>query len=166
MSADTWIHLPDALVEDFVEGRLSDLDAVRVATHADDCAMCRNRLAAAEPLTSLFASCDEPDVPADLAARVIAALDAPPPAERPVAPGIAAGLAVAAIAVLVLLGSPGELVAGGQIVWQALGSTLRAVELPVALVTPVWMAAAMATFAAAAVTARRLEGGPRQASWR
>lgn len=163
-----WLHVPDALLGRFVAGDLhSDLhsdDAMAVANHLDDCAICQARVAALDPLAQAFASVDDPVTPPQLMAQVVEhALGQHQPTDTTI-PAVGAGLAVAAMAVLVLTGAPGELLGGLQALGSAFGAVLRAVEIPVAVITPIWAAAAMFTFAAAAVATRRLELG--RAAWR
>lgn len=161
----SWTHLPDDVLARFVAGDLDTLESVRVALHLDECPACAARASAAEPLAQAFASLDDPLPPLDLAPAVVErALAQRPRPERTPAPLVAGGLLVAALAVLVLLGAPGELWARAHTILAAAGSVARSTDLPVGLVTPIWAAAAMFTFAAAAMTGRRLEQGAR--AWR
>lgn len=154
-----WLHVPDALLASFAAGELDDDQAVAVALHIDDCAACQARATAAEPLARAFASVGDPPVPAELVQVVLAraSREAAPPGA--VVPAVGAGLAAAALLVLVLTGAPGQLVDSFSVLLRATDAVLGAVELPVAVITPIWAAAAMFTFAAAAVMVRRLELG-------
>ena len=154
-----WLHVPEPLLRRFVDGELSEPEAVAVALHLDDCPACAGRALAAEPLAAAFASVADPVVPPQLLPDVQARLardQAGPPAS---VPALVAGLSAAAVLVFVVLGAPGQLLAGISALLSAAGALLRAVEVPMSVVAPVWLAAAMLTFAAAAVTARRLELG-------
>jgi len=158
-----WLHVPEALLRRFVAGELPEEDAITVALHVDDCPACAGRALAAEPMAMAFSAALSQDTDLVLPPKLLPEIRsrlareaAGPPAS---VPALVAGLSAAALLLFLLLGAPGELLAGLSALAAASGAVLRAVELPVSLVTPVWLAAAMLTFAAAAVTARRLELG-------
>ena len=152
-----WLHVPEAMLARFVSGELDEDQAVQVALHVDDCPACRARAAAAEPLQAAFAAAVEVEPPAALMEAIVAQAATSSRGADTTTPVVVAGLAAAAVAVLVLAGAPGEVLAGLGGLASAFGAVLRAVELPVAAITPIWLAAAMFTFAAATMTARRLE---------
>ncbi len=145
-----------------------EAEAVRIALHLDDCPACAARAAAAEPLAHVFASDDAPAVPADLVAAVLVAVDAPEaPREAPrfrhtAEVAVASSLLVAAFALLVLLGAPGELLVGGLALVGALAATgaslAASMASPVATATfiaGVGLAASVATVRNRATRARR-----------
>lgn len=160
----SWTHVPDALLARFVDGELETLDAVKVAVHLDGCPACAARAAAAEPLGQAFASIDDPVPPPDLAPAIVAAALDPGAGLATRTPAVAAGLVAAGALIMVGLGAPAELWGGLQALAAAVGSVARTVDLPVGWITPIWATAAMFTFAAAAMTARRLEHGT--SAWR
>ncbi len=153
----SWTHLHDSLLLRFVDGRLDDQEAVEVARHLDDCPACAARATAAEPLAQAFASVDDPDLPQDLVTTIVATARQRPAVAFPREPAVAAGLAAVAGLVFLGLGAPTELAATLGLLGDALGTVLRTVDLPLAIVTPFWAAAAMFTFAVAGMTARRFE---------
>ncbi|MCK6506387.1 zf-HC2 domain-containing protein, partial [Myxococcota bacterium] len=153
-----WLHVPEAMLTRFLAGELDDEAAGQVGLHLDDCPHCRGRVEAVDPLTRLLASAPVPEVPPALARAVVARARRPDAASDTTTPVVVVGLAAAAIAVFALAGAPGELLSSLASLGSAAAALARAVELPVAFVTPVWLAAAVLTFAAAAVTARRLDG--------
>ena len=154
-----WLHVPDAMLSRFVAGELDDDSAGQVALHLDDCPHCRARVEVADPVHALLAAAPVPEAPPALIHAVVQRARRPAVGADTTTPVLVVGLAAAAAAVFVLAGAPGELAAGLASVWAAMGAVLRAVELPVAVITPVWLAAAVLVFAAAAVTARRIDRG-------
>ncbi len=160
----TWTHVPQALLQRFVDGRLPDAVAIDVALHIDDCPACAARATAAEPLAQALASIDDPEPPLDLLASIEHQARRPATVIDGREPAIAGALLVASALVFGLAGAPTQVASVLSTLTDALATVLRTVEAPLILVAPVWAAAAMLTFAAAAMTARRLE--PRTASWR
>ena len=67
-------HVPDALMQQFVEGEVDDSVAVAVALHLDACPACATRAAAIEPLASVFAASEDPRVPVGLVESIAGTL--------------------------------------------------------------------------------------------
>jgi hypothetical protein len=103
-------HIPEALLESFVEGVLGDDAAVDVALHLDACPSCAARAAGLEPLALAFAVTPDPVVPSGLVAAALAAASEPAPVAVRVAPNaeiaIGGGMLTAAATMLALLGDP------------------------------------------------------------
>lgn len=59
-------HLSDEILRRFTDGAIQGPVAIEVADHLDECTACANRAALLDPLTSAFASVDEPTPPAAL----------------------------------------------------------------------------------------------------
>jgi anti-sigma factor RsiW len=59
-------HLTDPLVQDFIDGDLTDAVAVQLAEHLDHCPHCSARVAHAEPLAAAFAEVQDPPLPEGL----------------------------------------------------------------------------------------------------
>jgi hypothetical protein len=98
-------HVDDELLEAFALGALGERTAVLVAEHLDACPGCANRARLADPLSTAFASFDDPVVPPDLVTAILAAETARPPvpwAEL----AVAAGLVLAAAGVAWRLAGP------------------------------------------------------------
>jgi anti-sigma factor RsiW len=98
-------HVPDDLLDSFVEGDMGEHLAVHIAEHLDECAACATRAAAMEPMASAFASMDDPEPPATLAASALAAASV---AERPPTAELTVGFALLACAgaLVILAGNP------------------------------------------------------------
>jgi predicted anti-sigma-YlaC factor YlaD len=94
-------HVPEDLLQAFVEGEVGEQLAVHIAGHLDECPACATRAAGLEPLAAAFAAMSDPVTPPDLAARVLAR--AAEPERLPVAE-IAVGAALLMVAALLLLG--------------------------------------------------------------
>lgn len=154
-------HVPDALMDRFIEGDLDDALAAEIATHLDACPRCATRASHLEPLSAYFASADDPEVPPSLVAEVLAALD------RPVRPGpepaIAAGLLALALVALIAGGSPTELPVAAFKIALALAAAGEAVSgLGMALYPFVPLLAALALLGST-LLARSLELSRRSA---
>ena len=169
----TWSHPPSALLAAFATGVLDEAqedEGIRVALHLDDCPACAAQAASLDPMAHVFASVDAPVVPEDLAAAVLSAADAPTVRldtrrfRHTAELAVAASLLVAAFALFVMLGAPGELLVGGVALAGALAAT--AVSLAASVASPV----ATATFiagvglAASVVTVRNRSTRPRRAA--
>jgi anti-sigma factor RsiW len=155
-----WLHPPDELLRRFLQGELEEGPAVAVALHLDDCPACQARRDGLDPLADALAALPPPEPPAELIAEVVERALAREPTRRvgALVPALGSGMAVAAALVFALGGGPGALFADLGALGSAALALLDVVELPVALLTPVWAAVAILAFAAAAMTARRLEG--------
>ena len=121
-------HVPEDLLQAFVEGEVGEQLAVHIAGHLDECPSCATRAAGLEPLAAAFAAVSDPVPPADLAARVLARADEP---ERlPLAEiGVGAGLLLVAALLLLGIDSPLSLAADAGValsVVTAVGRTVSA----------------------------------------
>ena len=70
-------HVPNELLQAFVDGEVSEQIAVHVATHLDGCPACATRAAGLEPLAAAFAAVEDPVAPDGLKESVLALLDRP-----------------------------------------------------------------------------------------
>lgn len=142
-------HVPDDLLQNFVDGEIDEQLAVHIAEHVDSCPSCSTRAAGLEPLGIAFAAASDPTPPPDLAARILAAAEEP---ERLPLPEIGIGLALLASAAVLAgvgTGDPLTLVADLVVAAQALAAMGRGIGV------------AMGSFqlALAATTAFALAGG-------
>ena len=64
-------HVPDDILNAFVEGEVGEQLAVHIAEHLDSCPACGTRAATLEPLSLAFAALDDPVVPPDLADSIV-----------------------------------------------------------------------------------------------
>lgn len=94
-------HVPDDLLQSFVEGDVGEQLAVHIAEHLDACPACATRAAGLEPLAAAFAAIADPVAPPDLARRVLEAVERP---ERAPLGEIAVGLALLAASGLLAVG--------------------------------------------------------------
>lgn len=154
-----WLHPPDELLRAFVDEALDEAAAVQLAVHLDDCPQCQRRLQAVDSLGAMLATGAEPQPPPELVHQAlrVARQGQGPGRVNPLVPALGSGMAVAAAVVFVLAGRPGALFSDLGALASAGLAIADAVELPLAMVTPVWAALAVLAFAAAAMTARRLE---------
>ncbi len=72
-------HVPDGLLQAFVDGEVGEQLAVHIAEHIDSCPGCSTRATALEPLAAAFAAMEDPVPPSDLAMSVLATLGEPEP---------------------------------------------------------------------------------------
>ena len=138
-------HVPNDLLTAFVEGDVGEQLAVHIAEHLDECPGCLNVAAGMEPLNAAFAAMDDPEVPADLVARVLAQADAPeslPLTEL----GISAVLLSTAGLVAVLFGKPVAMATDLGLVLAALGDGLRVVAIGLTGSGPALALTALACF--------------------
>ncbi|MEM6929649.1 MAG: zf-HC2 domain-containing protein [Myxococcota bacterium] len=97
-------HISDAVLDRFVAGDLDEAEAVSVARHLDECVSCTNRSVAREPLSAAFAAVEDPEVPEDFAASVLAELDRP---QLPLMElGVGLGLLLSAAGLIFLVDGP------------------------------------------------------------
>ena len=94
-------HVPEDLLQDFVDGEVGEQLAVHIAEHIDACPSCATRAAGLEPLAAAFAAVRDPVPPPTLVASILARLDEPDRVPIPeigigVSLLLAAGLIVAA----------------------------------------------------------------------
>lgn len=154
-----WLHPPDKLLISFVQAEVEEGPAIQVALHLDECPSCRARLQSLDPLSAALAAAPQPEPPAQLIEQTVERALARSVAGRvgPMVPALGSSMAVAAALVFVLGGGPRAMFADMGALSSAALAVLDVVELPVALLTPVWAAGAILALAAAAVTSRRLE---------
>ena len=70
-------HVPDDLLQAFVDGDVGEQVAVHVASHLDSCPACATRAAGLEPLAAAFAATEDPVAPEGLSESVLAVLARP-----------------------------------------------------------------------------------------
>lgn len=117
-------HVPEDLLQAFVDGEVGEQLAIHIAEHLDVCPSCLNRASGLEPLSSAFAALPDPEVPDDLVAAVLA--EASEPERVPTTEiGIGSGLLVAAVFVITAFGNPIEMAADLGVVLSALGDVGR-----------------------------------------
>ncbi len=97
-------HVPEDLLQAFVEGDVGEQLAVHIAEHVDACPACATRAAGLEPLAGAFAAMSDPVAPPDLVARILATAPerADEPERLPVAEIFAGGLLLVGSALLML----------------------------------------------------------------
>jgi len=148
-------HVPDPLMQQFVDGEVDDSVAVAVALHLDACPACATRAAALEPLASVFASSEDPRVPVGLVESIAVAARA---AERPgPEPALAAGLMGLALCLLLLGGAPTEMLASSATMMSASFTVVGALLDHTGTLAPVWLLSASLATGVAFVVARNLE---------
>ncbi|MEZ4236761.1 MAG: zf-HC2 domain-containing protein [Myxococcota bacterium] len=119
-------HVPADLLHAFVEGELTDDQAVTVAVHLDGCPSCAARAASLEPLTPFFAAVSDPEPPPDLVPAILARAQRPdwlPGWEVIVGSALLATAALLAFAV----DSPLALATDAVVVVNATGALMRGV---------------------------------------
>ncbi len=137
-------HVPNDLLNAFVEGEVDEQLAIHIAEHLDACPHCATRAVSHEPLAAAFASCDDPFVPEHLATEILEEL-ARQPVSRTIPEvavgvgllGLAAALAAATQHPVTLLADVSALLAAGSALVRgmALGLTPYAVASSVAMVS-------------------------------
>jgi anti-sigma factor RsiW len=141
-------HVPEDLLQAFVDGEVGEQLAVHIAEHLDGCPACATRAAGLEPLAAAFAAVLDPVPPLGLAQAILARLDEPD--RLPVLEiGIGAGLLGCAGFLALGLESPLALAAQLGIVLNAFATLTRG------------LSTALGTFqfALVATTAATLAGG-------
>jgi anti-sigma factor RsiW len=160
-------HVPEDLLQSFVDADVDEQLAVHIAEHLDGCPSCSTRAAGLEPLGAAFAAATDPEPPPELAARILAAVDEP---ERLPVPQIALGLGLlgaAALLVSIGMGSPWVLAADIVAALQAtaalgrgLSVALGSFQLALAATTAVTLAGALLTLRYAALPSPELRRIP------
>ena len=64
-------HVPEDLLQAFVEGDVGEQLSVHIAQHVDDCPSCATRAAGLEPLAAAFAAVEDPVCPEGLTEAVL-----------------------------------------------------------------------------------------------
>ncbi len=103
-------HVPEDLLQSFVEGEVGEELAVHIAEHLDRCPACATRAATLEPLAAALASVPDPVPPPDLAQSILAQVARPVHAAARAEVAVAALLLATAVLVAVGLGDPLSLV--------------------------------------------------------
>lgn len=98
-------HVDQSTLTAFVQGDLGEHLAVHVAEHLDACAQCAARADRLDPLTELFATAIEPELPEDLVTSILAA-DAS--RATPALSEVGLGLGMIALSAAIAL-APGDL---------------------------------------------------------
>lgn len=163
-------HVPEDLLNAFIEGDVGEQLAIHIAEHLDSCPSCLNRAVALEPLSAAFAALPDPQVPDDLVAAVLA--EAAQPERLPITElGIGFGLLASAGAVATLFGNPVAMATEFGVVLSALGNVARVVATGLASSGPALTLFTVAALTGLAVTARvavpvdvPLLNGPRRLS--
>lgn len=96
-------HVPEDLLQAFVDGDVGEQLAIHIAEHVDACPSCATRAAGLEPLAAALAAVTDPVPPSDLVARVLATATREEP-ERLPSMEIAVGALLLAGAALLLVG--------------------------------------------------------------
>lgn len=94
-------HVPEDLLQAFVDGDVGEQVAVHVAEHLDSCPSCATRAAGLEPLAAAFAAVEDPVPPAELVPAVLARARQP---DRMPMLEIGVGVALIAAAALLAVG--------------------------------------------------------------
>ncbi|MBX2801209.1 MAG: hypothetical protein KTR31_26255 [Myxococcales bacterium] len=127
-------HVPEDLLQSFVEGDVGEQLAIHIAEHIDECPSCATRATGMEPLAAAFAAMEDPVAPRELAHTVLAELRQP---ERvPVLEiGVGVGLLLCSAAMALALQSPLALAADFAVALNAvsalgrgLGATLGSLQ--------------------------------------
>lgn len=154
-------HVPDDLLQAFVDCEVDEQLAVHVAEHLDDCPACATRAAVLEPLGAAFAAADDPFVPDDLVQSVLAELRSPAPvvvaARSPLLEiGVGSGLIVMAASLVLLFGQPIQAAIRVGLALDALGTVASKVPLagmvPMLLLAFTFFVLATTSVAAAQIT--------------
>lgn len=139
-------HVPEDLLQAFVDGDVGEQVAVHVAEHLDECPACSTRATGFEPLAAAFAAVDDPVPPDGLGLNALAR--ARQPDRLPMAEvAVGAGLLAAAALLAVGLQTPGAMLADFGVTFQAMDAMSRGV---LASFGASWTALAICTFAAGA----------------
>lgn len=151
------VHVPEPVLERFALGDMGESEAEAIAVHLDACPSCAARAAGLEPLAVAFAALDDPPVPTDLSANILAAARAPQvPVARPEIT-IAAGLAALAALAVLMGGAPTELMASTLALGRALVTVANALVTAIGVSAPLWAAVAVVSLVASAALARSME---------
>lgn len=145
-------HVPEDLLQAFVDGDVGEQVAVHVAEHLDGCPSCATRAAGLEPLAAAFAATVDPVPPPELASGILRAARRP---ERAPTLEVAVGALLLASAVVLALGlqSPAAMLADLGVTFEASEAMARGV---VASLGASWPMLAMGTLVAGAGCAATL----------
>lgn len=144
-------HVPEDLLQAFVDADVGEQLAVHIAEHIDACPACATRAAGMEPLAAAFAAVCDPVPPANLVSSILVRLDEP---ERLPLPEIAVGISLllSAAALILAMDGPWALVveagiALGTLSTLARGAAMALGSFPTALAvsTAVALLGALAT---------------------
>ncbi len=119
-------HVPEDLLQAFVEGDVGEQLAIHIAEHLDGCPACSTRAAGMEPLAAAFAAVEDPVPPPGLTQAVLARVDEPdrvPMLEI----GVGVGLLVCAAGLAVGLDGPFALAAQDAVLLNAAATMGRGV---------------------------------------
>lgn len=72
-------HVPEDLLDAFVEGQVNEHLATHIAEHLDRCPRCLNRVTALEPMSPVFAAASDPEIPSGLVQSILEEANAPSP---------------------------------------------------------------------------------------
>ena len=144
-------HVPEDLLQAFVDGEVGEQLAVHIAEHVDGCPSCATRAAGLEPLAAAFAAVLDPVPPSGLPQTILKRLEEP---ERlPVLEvGVGAGLLGCAAFLALGLESPLALAAELVVVLNALLTLARGLSTALGSFQFALVASTAATLAGALVT--------------
>lgn len=130
------LHPPDDRLRAFADEALDPEEAVALALHLDDCAPCRRRLEAIDPLGPMIARDAPSEPPAAWVERAVRLALRPPP---PWAPAVGAASLLLGGLVLVGLGAPASLGHDLGALGSALAAVVEVVHLPGSWLLPLWL---------------------------
>ncbi|MFT4627622.1 MAG: putative anti-sigma-YlaC factor YlaD [Myxococcota bacterium] len=144
-------HVPEDLLAAFVEADVSEQLAVHIAEHLDSCPACNARAANLEPLASAFAAVDDPALPSDLVASILAAAARPEPAPL-LEVGLGASLLAIAAMLVLAFGNPLGMAADLGLVMHAAAGLGRGLAVGIGSSSPaVFLTLALGALGAAVV---------------
>jgi anti-sigma factor RsiW len=152
-------HVPEDLLQAFVEGEVGEQLAVHIAEHVDGCPACATRAAGLEPLAAAFAAVLDPVVPSGLSQGIFARLEEP---ERlPVLEvGVGAGLLGCAAFLALGLESPLALAAHLGVLLNAAATLTRGLSTALGSFQFALVASTAATLAGGLLTLHYAAGSP------
>lgn len=155
-------HVPEDLLQAFVEGEVGEQLAIHIAEHLDACPACATRATGLEPLAAAFAAIRDPIPPPDLARRVLAGADEP---DRLPFGEIAIGLALLVCAALLAAGidhplklaaDVGVFLNALEVLGRGLATSLSSFQLALALLTAATLTGGLVTLHYAALPSQGL----------
>jgi anti-sigma factor RsiW len=159
-------HVPEDLLQAFVDAEVGEQVAVHIAEHIDACPACATRAAGLEPLAAAFAAIRDPVPPQPLVASILARLDEPDRVPIPEI-GIGVSLLLAAAALLVVLDQPLSMLIEAGVLLNTISTLARGAAtalgsfpVPLFASTAVALLGALATLHFAHDPEHKLQAGP------
>jgi hypothetical protein len=159
-------HVPEDLLQAFVDADVGEQLAVHIAEHIDACPACATRAAGLEPLAAAFAAVRDPVPPPTLVASILARLDEPDRVPIPEI-GIGVSLLLAAAALLIVLDQPLSMLIEAGVLLNTISTLARGAAtalasfpVPLFVSTAVALLGGLATLHFAHDPDRRLGVGP------